>query len=110
MNYYLVNSSWNWADEIDFSGFNLFNEDKFNKIKSYLEKLVKDGDESRNGGIGSNEDQDIRPSEVLSDFNSAIKISEEECQILARANTGKTQFDIFMEDEDFDKIEGWTDD
>jgi len=33
MKYYLVKSSWNWADEIDFSGSNVFTEEELEKKK-----------------------------------------------------------------------------
>lgn len=95
MKYYLVKSSWNWADEIDFGGSNVFTEEELEKAKYELKILVDEGDVSHNAYIGSNEDQDICPSEVLNELNRAEEITEAEYNAIRKADLGTTLYDKF---------------
>ena len=75
--YYLVYSNSNWADEIDFNGWEIFEKSKLDKAIAQVKELVDDS-VSIDTFIGTNEEMTIYASEVLKELENAKPISEEE--------------------------------
>lgn len=78
MKYYLVKSNVNWADEIDLDGFDIFTEEELEKIKKELAlaenvKVVS---------IGSNEEVEISPDEIIEELEEADEISKDAFMII----------------------------
>lgn len=97
MKYYLVKSNFSWADEIDLCGFDIFTEEILEKIKSAL----KHTEEIRTRYIGSNEEIDIAPNEVLDDMEEADEISKEAFMILRNKlgeHFGFTRYSLYFGD------------
>ena len=68
--FYLVKSEPNWADEIDFEGFDLFSEDEYQYELEKFEKLAKENTSCKTC-VGSNEEQEIEAETVLNDLKRA---------------------------------------
>ena len=101
MKYYLVKSGLNWADEIDFEGFDLLTEDELEKAKKEFKNLRL----TVNASIGTNEDVDIESSEVLEDLRGAQEITESEYNFLNRLfskHYGETPYNNFIESPDYE--------
>lgn len=101
MKYYLVKSGLNWADEIDFEGFDLLTENELKKAKKEFKNLRL----TVNASIGTNEDVDIEASEVLEDLRGAQEITESEYNFLNRLfseHYGETLYNNFIESPDYE--------
>jgi len=68
--FYLVKSEPNWADEIDFEGFDIFSEDEYQNELEKFEKLAKEN-ASCEGYVGSNEEDEVEAEQVLNDLKKA---------------------------------------
>lgn len=102
MKKYIVKSSFNWADEIDFEGFDLFTEKELNAAKADFENL----NFSATVYIGTNEELDIDASEVLDELNSAKEISDGEYSFLRNLfsdHYGETLYDKFFNSRSYDR-------
>lgn len=83
MKYYVMLSSFDWADEIDLEGFVLFTEDELAKEKELFERIADESDdESQSFSLGSNEDMWICPSEVVEELENVVEISKSEYDFL----------------------------
>jgi hypothetical protein len=83
MKYYITNGSLNWADEIDFDGFDLFTEDE---LKDAI-KAFSDGgeyyDKEVSAYLGTNEDEDISSEDVLYELKEAEEITEAQYEAIS---------------------------
>ncbi len=101
MKKYIVKSSFNWADEIDLTGFDLFTEDELKDTKKALKNLSLEV----KGYIGTNEDIDIEASDVLEELDCAKEISDGEYAFLKSLfsdHYGKTLCNMFFNSCDYD--------
>ena len=76
MKYYITQGGLNWADEIDFEGFDLFTEDQ---LKDAIKAFSKGGeyyDKSVNAYLGTNEDEEVSSEDVLYELKEAEEITE----------------------------------
>jgi hypothetical protein len=78
MKYYLVKSNVNWADEIDLDGFDIFTEEELEKIKKELALA----ENVKTVSIGSNEEVEISPDEIIEELEEADEISKDAFMII----------------------------
>ena len=100
--FYLVKSCPNWADEIDFKGFDLFNEDEYQNELARFKKLAGD-DRSCSGYCGSNEEYEVSASQVLGDLKRAKVIDIDEHAFLFKHfgdHYGETHYGWWNEDDE----------
>jgi hypothetical protein len=97
MKYYLIKSKLNWDDEMALEGFDILTEEELEKTKSTLKQV----EETRTCYIGSNEELDISPNEVLDDMEEADEISKEAFMILRNKlgeHFGFTRYNLYFGD------------
>lgn len=83
MKYYISNGGLNWADEIDFDGFDLFTEDQ---LKDAIKSFSKGGeyyDKSVNAYLGTNEDEEVYAEDVLAELEDAEEITEAQFEAIS---------------------------
>lgn len=110
--FYLVKSSPNWADEIDFEGFDLFDEDEY---QNALKEFQKPDIPTELSFWGGNQEYFVRAKEVLSDLKNAEVIDIDEYDFLVEHfgdHYGDTYYGWWLnadeqadEDEDYDDEE-----
>ena len=100
--FYLVKSSPNWADEIDFEGFDLLSEDEYkNEVKDFL-KRAKEKKGCR-VCYGTNEDDYVFAEGVLSDLKRARVIDIDQYAFLVNElgeHYGETLYHLYDEERD----------
>ena len=104
--FYLVKSMPNWADEIEFEGFDLFNEDEYQNELEKFEKLAKEN-ASCETYVGSNEEEELEAETVLRDLKNAEVINIDEHSFLVEHfgdHYGDTYYG-WWDDEDYDEDE-----
>lgn len=100
--FYLVKSMPNWADEIDFEGFDLFSEDEYkNEIKDFLKRAK----EKRGCYVcyGTNEDDYVFAEGVLSDLRQASVIDIDQHAFLVDKfgkHYGETFYHLYNKERD----------
>jgi len=82
MQYYILDTSYNWADEMDIDCFTFMSEEELASTKEALSKIPKDYEYSTY--IGSNEEQIFTKEDIEYMLNSAKLISEEEMKIVKK--------------------------
>jgi len=95
MKYYLVKSSINWADEMDLDGFDIFTEEELEKIK----KNLAHAENVKTVYIGSNEEVEISPAEIIEEFEEADEISKDAFMIIRNKlgeHLGYTKYDLYF--------------
>ena len=107
--FYLVKSSPNWADEIDFDGFDLLSEDEY---QNALEKFEKKTTEHKmcDCYFGTNEDGIVFADEVLADLHRAKRIDMDQYSFLFEhfgKHFGVTHYDLFDESDERVNEEDW---
>ena len=109
MKYFITHSHFNWADEIDLDGFNVWTEDELNEARKDFSKGGQFYNKEVNVYVGSNEDQDISSSDVLRELQYPREITEEEYKAIKNvfgSSYGKTYYSEFgngdFEDEEED--------
>lgn len=99
--YYLIDTTVNWADEMDVYGFTIMDKEQYKNVLKY----VKEQDKDWGLGIylGTNEDTELTKDEVLDMLKDAEHISEEEAEFLMD-KVGQCEHNIFEDicDEDDD--------
>jgi len=96
MKYYLVKSSINWADEIDLDGFDIFTEEELEKIKKELALA----ENVKTVSIGSNEEVEISPDEIIEEFEEADEISKDAFMIIRNKlgeHLGYTKYNLYFD-------------
>lgn len=83
MKYYITNGSLNWADEIDFDGFDLFTEEELNDAKKAFSEGGEYYDKSVNAYLGTNEDEEVSSEDVLYELEEAEEITEAQYEAIS---------------------------
>ena len=99
MKYFLTHGNFNWADEIDLNGFDLWTEDQLNKARQDFSEGGQFYHKSVNVYVGSNEDQDIASSDVLRELQWPREITEEQYNAIESVfgtSYGKTYFNEYI--------------
>lgn len=103
MKCFLVKGEINWADEIDFDGYVIVDEETFKSDREVLETLVnKYPDYEQEVGCGTNEEVTISPKEVLAELDDAILLSDSEYGTFDRYGltfVGRTCYNMFNIEE-----------
>lgn len=97
MKYYLVKSNVSWADEIELEGFDILTEEELEKIKKDLVHT----EYTRTRYIGTNEEVNISPMEVLQELEDADEISREAFVIIRNKigeHFGFTRYNLYFGD------------
>ena len=115
--FYLVKSNPNWADEIDFEGFDLFDEDEYQEA---LKEFQKPDIPTELSFWGGNQEYFVRAKEVLSDLKNAEVIDVDKYDFLVEHfgdHYGDTYYGWWLnadeqadEDEDYDDEEDYDED
>lgn len=96
---YLVKGEINWADEIDFDGYVIVDEETFKSDREVLETLVNEyPDYEQEVSCGTNEEITISPGEVLAELHSAIPLSDSEYETFDHYGltfVGRTCYNMF---------------
>ena len=79
---YVVDTSFNWADEMDVDGFCILTQSELDKYKKLFEEA--DDDETFNYYCGTNEDVELTKDKVLNMLNEAQEITPEELKIIEK--------------------------
>lgn len=99
---YLIDTTVDWADEMDVHGFAIMTKEQYKTVRKY----VKEQDEDWCLGVylGTNEDTELTKDEVLDMLGDAERISEEEAEFLMD-KVGQCEHNIFEDimepDEDY---------
>ena len=90
--HYLIDTSVDWADEMDVHGFAIMTKEQYKNVRKY----VKEQDEDWCLGVylGTNEDTDLTKDEVLDMLECAERISEEDAEFLMD-KVGQCEHNIF---------------
>lgn len=95
----LVTWDSNWADEMDISGFKIFNEDEWNTFKETVSKRKH----QFTIFVGTNEDIDYDNGKMLLEELTIKKLSEDEYKVIKKfvgEEFGFTDFEQAYEEED----------
>jgi len=101
--HYLIDTTVDWADEMDVHGFTIMDKEQYKNVLKY----VKEQDEDWCLGIflGTNEDTELSKDEVLDMLKDAELISEEDAEFLMD-KVGQCEHNIFEDimepDEEYD--------
>ena len=90
--HYLIDTTVDWADEMDVHGFTIMTKEQYKNVRKY----VKEQDEDWCLGVylGTNEDTDLTKDEVLDMLECAERISEEDAEFLMD-KVGQCEHNIF---------------
>lgn len=103
--FFLVDTTVNWADELDVCGYAIYNGAELQKMIDYVSK--KDDDWTHTVYLGTNEEAELNKKDVLEMLNDAVPISAEQMTFL-KDKLWQCENDIFEEiyiDEDEDSPE-----
>lgn len=104
--HYLIDTTVDWADEMNVYGFVIMDKEQYKDVRKY----VKEQDEDWRLGVylGTNEDTELTKDEVIDMLGDAERISEEEAEFLMD-KVGQCEHNIFEDimepDEEFDEDE-----
>lgn len=82
MKYYVLDTSYNWADEIDIDHYTIVAEDVLRDYRKDLEKVPDDYEYSTY--VGSNEEQTFTKDDIEYMLNTAKSISESDMNVLRK--------------------------
>lgn len=82
MQYYILDTSYNWADEMDIDGYTIMTEKEIADAKDALKNIPRDYEYSTY--IGSNEEQIFIKEDIESMLDSAVLITKEERDIIVK--------------------------
>ena len=80
MQYYILDTSYNWADEMDINAYTIMSEETLNQYKEELAKIPKGF--YYIAFIGTNEEQEFNVYNIQQMLNTAQPISKEEVDFL----------------------------
>ena len=89
---FLVDTTVNWADEMDVCGYAIYNGAELQKMIDYVAK--QDSDWTWSVYLGTNEDTELTKTEVLDMLECAERISEEDAEFLMD-KVGQCEHNIF---------------
>lgn len=78
--FFLVDTTVNWADEMDVCGYAIYNGAELQKMIDYVSK--QDDDWTWFVCLGTNEDAELSKDDVLEMLNSADQITAEQATFL----------------------------
>lgn len=105
MNNYILTDSFNWADEIDFSGFIVVTEDVLNKLRKYLNS--KRG-EIETFYIGTNEEIECDIDEYADYLEDIEPIDSKELEIIEKhlgSSIGETLWERLLDNMEYESDE-----
>lgn len=82
MQYYVVDTSYNWADEMDINCFTILREDELNNYRTDIKKIPDDFEYET--CIGTNEEQIFTKDDIEYMLKTAQKISESDLAVLKK--------------------------
>lgn len=82
MQYYVLDTSYNWADEMDLDHYTVVDEETLRDYKKYLEKVPDSYEYSTY--VGSNEEQIFTKDDIEYMLKSAERISESDMKVLQK--------------------------
>lgn len=82
MQYYVLDTSYNWADEMDIDRYTVVDEQTLNDYRKELSKVPRDYEYSTY--IGSNEEQIFTKDDIEYMLKSAERISESDMKVLQK--------------------------
>lgn len=94
MKQYLVKTSTNWADEMPLDGFIILDEKELDKATKEMAELAADSFDAE-VSVGTNEEIDVKASEVLAELNSAIELTPEEYENISRLIGTRYGFSLY---------------
>lgn len=104
MKYYITQGNLNWADEIDFDGFDLFTEEELNDAKKVFSEGGDYYDKTVTAYLGTNEDEEVSSNDVLDELEDAEEISKTEydaiCKVLG-SHFGVTCYGEFIDNAEY---------
>ena len=83
----LVKTNYNWADEIDFPGWEIFEKEEFENIKKQIKEYWDNGGKKFNICVGTNEEIDFRNyDDCVGKYavRSVTEITDEEAEVIKR--------------------------
>lgn len=89
---FLVDTTVNWADEMDVCGYAIYNGAELQKMIDYVAK--QDSDWTWSVYLGTNEDTELSKDDVLEMLNSAEQITAEQATFL-KEKLWQCEEDIF---------------
>lgn len=94
MKQYLVKTSTNWADEMPLDGFTILDEKELNEAIKEMAELAADNFDAE-VSVGTNEEIDVKASEVLDELYSAIELTPEEYENISRLIGTRYGFSLY---------------
>lgn len=94
MKQFLVKTSTNWADEMPLDGFIILDEKELNEAIKEMTELAADRFDAE-VSVGTNEDIDVKASEVLDELNGAIELTPEEYENISRLIGTRYGFSLY---------------
>lgn len=82
MQYYVLDTSYNWADEMDIDHYTVVDENTLNDYRKSLSNVPRDFEYSTY--IGSNEEQTFTKDDIEYMLNTATRISESDMKVLQK--------------------------
>lgn len=82
MQYYVLDTSYNWADEMDIDRYTVVDEETLNDYRKDLSKVPRDYEYSTY--VGSNEEQIFTKDDIEYMLKSAERISESDMKVLQK--------------------------
>lgn len=90
--HYLIDTTVNWADEMDVHGFTIMDKEQYKNVLKYVKEQDKDW--CLGIYLGTNEDTELTKDEVLDMLKDAEHISEEDAEFLMD-KVGQCEHNIF---------------
>jgi hypothetical protein len=90
--YYLIDTSVDWADEMDVHAFTILEKDEYKKLLKYVK--AQDNDWCLGIFLGTNEDTTLDKDEVLDMLKDAERITGEQADFLME-KVGQCEHNIF---------------
>ena len=98
---YFVDTTFNWADEIDIGGFCIITQEDLDTYRAVANRL--DPGETVSYYCGSNEEAEFSKEKILDMLNDARPITDEEARVIREFVPYKCFNNIFDEILDFDE-------
>lgn len=91
---YILDTSFNWADEMDINQFTILDEEEMKAITKLIDDM--DGDYVYTAYVGSNEDEELTKRDFQSMLRTARPISDQEAETILRY-ASQCQSELFGE-------------
>lgn len=91
---YIIDTSFNWADEMDINQFTILDEEEMKAVTKLIDDM--DGNYVYTAYVGSNEDEELTKRDFESMLRTARPISDQEAETILRY-ASHCQSEIFAE-------------